>query len=127
MRLTPGQHEIVVRGSDPTGTVVVCRDERSQHKNRAKALRILRSRLFEHAEEKARTERDQARRTLIGSGDRSQRIRTYNFPQNRVTDHRIGLTVHQLDLVMEGQIDEFVDALQTHYQTEKLKAEAVAA
>ena len=79
----------------PTGTVVVCRDDRSQHKNRAKALRILKSRIYEQITEKARTERDEQRRTLIGSGDRSQRIRTYNFPQNRVTDHRIGLTLYK--------------------------------
>lgn len=89
----------------PTGLVVNCRDERSQHKNKAKALRILRSRLFERMEEEARAERAEARRSMIGSGDRSQRIRTYNFPQNRVTDHRIGLTLHNLDRVMAGELD----------------------
>jgi peptide chain release factor 1 len=88
----------------PSGLVVNCRDERSQHKNRAKAMRILKSRLYEQTRERARTERDQARRTLIGSGDRSQRIRTYNFPQNRVTDHRIGLTLYNLDQVIQGNL-----------------------
>ncbi len=88
----------------PTGVVVNCRDERSQHKNRAKAMRILRSRLYELSRENARNERDQTRRDMIGSGDRSQKIRTYNFPQNRVTDHRIGLTLYNLDQVIAGQL-----------------------
>ena len=88
----------------PTGVVVNCRDERSQHKNKSKAMRILRSRLFEQIAENARSERDQTRRTLIGSGDRSQKIRTYNFPQNRVTDHRIGLTLYNLDRVIQGDL-----------------------
>ena len=88
----------------PTGVVVNCRDERSQHKNKAKAMRILRSRLFEQIAGEPRTERDQTRRALIGSGDRSQRIRTYNFPQNRVTDHRIGLTLYNLDQVIQGDL-----------------------
>jgi peptide chain release factor 1 len=88
----------------PTGLVVNCRDERSQHKNKTKAMRILRSRLYEQIQEKARSQRDTARRTLIGSGDRSQRIRTYNFPQNRVTDHRIGLTLYNLDRVIQGDL-----------------------
>jgi peptide chain release factor 1 len=104
----------------PTGTVVVCRDERSQHKNRAKALRILRSRLFEQADEKQRSERAQTRRTLIGSGDRSQRIRTYNFPQNRVTDHRIGLTLYNLDRVMQGDLAPLTTALIDHDRREQL-------
>jgi peptide chain release factor 1 len=104
----------------PTGTVVVCRDERSQHKNRAKALRILRSRLFERAEERARSERAEKRRTLIGSGDRSQRIRTYNFPQNRVTDHRIGLTLYNLDRVMMGDLAPLTTALIDHDRREQL-------
>jgi peptide chain release factor 1 len=104
----------------PTGTVVVCRDERSQHKNRAKALRILRSRLFEQADEKLRTERAEKRRTLIGSGDRSQRIRTYNFPQNRVTDHRIGLTLYNLDRVIQGDLSPLTTALIDHDRKEQL-------
>jgi len=104
----------------PTGLVVVCRDERSQHKNRAKALRILRSRLFEQSEEKARSERAEARRTLIGSGDRSQRIRTYNFPQNRVTDHRIGLTLYNLDRVIQGDVSPLTTALIDHDRREQL-------
>jgi peptide chain release factor 1 len=104
----------------PTGVVVNCRDERSQHKNKAKALRILRSRLFEQVEEKARSERAETRRTLIGSGDRSQRIRTYNFPQNRVTDHRIGLTMHNLDRVMQGELAPLTTALIDHDRREQL-------
>jgi peptide chain release factor 1 len=104
----------------PSGIVVNCRDERSQHKNRTKAMRILRSRLFDQREEKARSERAEARRTLIGSGDRSQRIRTYNFPQNRMTDHRIGLTLYQLDRVMMGDLHELTTALINHDRREQL-------
>lgn len=104
----------------PSGIVVNCRDERSQHKNKAKAMRILRSRLFDQIEEKARSERDTARRTLIGSGDRSQRIRTYNFPQNRVTDHRIGLTLYQLDRVIQGDLNPLTTALIDHDRREQL-------
>ena len=104
----------------PTGTVVVCRDERSQHKNRAKALRILRSRILEASEEKARSERAETRRSLIGSGDRSQRIRTYNFPQNRVTDHRIGLTLYHLDRVILGDLAPLTTALIDHDRREQL-------
>jgi peptide chain release factor 1 len=104
----------------PTGIVVNCRDERSQHKNRAKAMRILRSRLFEQIEEKARSERDETRRTLIGSGDRSMRIRTYNFPQNRVTDHRIGLTLYNLDRVIQGDLAPLTTALIDHDRREQL-------
>ena len=104
----------------PTGTVVVCRDERSQHKNRAKALRILRSRIYERADEKLRAERAETRRTLIGSGDRSQRIRTYNFPQNRVTDHRIGLTLYNLDRVILGDLAPLTSALIDHDRKEQL-------
>src|SRR5262249_54189379 len=98
----------------PPRNRVHCRDERSQHKNKAKALRILRSRLYDQITEKARSARDQARRTLIGSGDRSQRIRTYNFPQNRVTDHRIGLTLYNLDRVMQGDLLPLTTALIEH-------------
>ncbi|HWE39972.1 MAG TPA: peptide chain release factor 1 [Isosphaeraceae bacterium] len=104
----------------PTGTVVVCRDERSQHKNRAKALRILRSRIFEARTEAARSERAEQRRTLIGSGDRSQRIRTYNFPQNRVTDHRIGLTLYNLDRIIQGDLSPLTTALIDHDRREQL-------
>jgi len=104
----------------PSGLVVNCRDERSQHKNKAKAMRILRSRLFDQIQEKARSQRDLARRTLIGSGDRSQRIRTYNFPQNRVTDHRIGLTLHNLDQVIQGDLLALTRALIDHDRREQL-------
>jgi peptide chain release factor 1 len=104
----------------PSGLVVNCRDERSQHKNKSKALRILRSRLFEQIEEKARAERDQTRRTLIGSGDRSQKIRTYNFPQNRVTDHRIGLTLYNLNRVIQGDLAPLTTALIDHDRREQL-------
>lgn len=104
----------------PSGIVVNCRDERSQHKNKTKALRILKSRLYDQTQEKARSERDHARRTLIGSGDRSQRIRTYNFPQNRVTDHRIGLTLHSLDQVIQGDLEGLTAALIDHDRREQL-------
>jgi peptide chain release factor 1 len=110
----------------PTGVVVSMQDEKSQIKNREKAMRVLRARLQEIEEQKQHDALSAERKSMVGSGDRSEKIRTYNFKENRVTDHRIGLTVHQLDLVMEGQLDEFIDALRTHYQTEKLKAEAVA-
>lgn len=105
----------------PTGLVVTCQDEKSQHKNRAKALRVLRARLYEMEESKRLAERAEARRTQIGSGDRSERIRTYNFPQNRVTDHRINLTLYKLDSVIQGEIDELVDALKLSAREEYLK------
>src|SRR5437763_10992249 len=105
----------------PTGLVVSCQDEKSQIKNRAKAERVLRSRLYEMELEKQQAALGAERRVMVGTGDRSEKIRTYNFPQNRVTDHRIGLTLHQLDFVMDGKLEPFVDALSTHYQTEKLK------
>ena len=111
----------------PTGVVVSMQDEKSQIKNREKAMRVLRARLQELEEQKQHDAQASERKSMVGSGDRSEKIRTYNFKENRVTDHRIGLTVHQLDLVMEGQLDEFIDTLRTHYQTEKLKAEAIAA
>jgi len=111
----------------PTNVVVSMQDEKSQIKNKEKAMRILRARLQELEEQKQHDELSAERKSMVGSGDRSEKIRTYNFKENRVTDHRIGLTVHQLELVMEGQIDDFVDTLRTHYQTEKLKAEAVGA
>src|SRR5712692_8107585 len=110
----------------PTGLVVSCQDEKSQIKNRAKAERVLRSRLYEIELEKQREQIGAERRSMVGSGDRSEKIRTYNFPQNRVTDHRIGLTLHQLDQVIEGRLEPLVSALTTHYQTEKLKDEGGA-
>jgi peptide chain release factor 1 len=110
----------------PTNVVVSMQDEKSQIKNREKAMRVLRARLQELEEQKQHEAQASERKSMVGSGDRSEKIRTYNFKENRVTDHRIGLTVHQLDLVMEGQLDEFIETLRTHYQTEKLKAEAVA-
>lgn len=110
----------------PTGVIVSCQDEKSQIKNRAKAERVLRSRLYEIELEKQQEKIGAERRSMVGSGDRSEKIRTYNFPQNRVTDHRIGFTLHQLDLVMEGRLDPLVEALTTHYQTEKLKEQAQA-
>jgi len=104
----------------PTGVVVNCRDERSQYKNKSKAMRILRSRLYDQMRETARTERDQTRRALIGSGDRSQKIRTYNFPQNRVTDHRIGLTLYNLDQIIQGDLLPLTKALIEHDRSEQL-------
>jgi peptide chain release factor 1 len=105
----------------PTGLVVSQQDEKSQHKNKAKAMKVLRARLYELEREKRDAERSANRRSQIGSGDRSQRIRTYNFPQKRVTDHRIGLTLHQLDLVLEGSaLDEIIDALITEHQASQL-------
>ncbi len=106
----------------PTGLVVTCQDEKSQHKNRAKAIRVLRARLYEMEEAKKQAERAQARRTQIGSGDRSERIRTYNFPQNRVTDHRINLTLYKLETVIQGELDELVDALKLSAREQYLKA-----
>src|SRR3954465_3864461 len=105
----------------PTGLVVSCQDEKSQIKNRAKAERVLRSRLYEIELEKQQAALGAERRSMVGTGDRSEKIRTYNFPQNRLTDHRIGLTLHQLDFVMDGKLEPFVDALRTYFQTEKLK------
>jgi peptide chain release factor 1 len=111
----------------PTGIVVSCQDEKSQIKNRAKAMRVLRSRLYEAKLQEQQKQITEERRAMVGSGDRSEKIRTYNFPQNRVTDHRIGLTLHQLDRVMDGRLDEILEALNTHYQAEKLKQVTVAA
>lgn len=105
----------------PTGVVVSCQDEKSQHKNKEKALRILRARILEAEREKAEKEIADNRRSMVGTGDRSERIRTYNFPQSRLTDHRIGLTLHKLPEVMEGNLDEVISALTTHYQSELLK------
>jgi peptide chain release factor 1 len=107
----------------PTNTVVSCQDEKSQIKNREKGMRVLRSRLYEVEMDKQNAELAKERKQMVGTGDRSEKIRTYNFPQNRMTDHRIGLTLHQLDLVMEGRLQPIVDALITHYQAEQLKAD----
>ncbi len=108
----------------PTNTVVSCQDEKSQIKNREKAMRVLRARLYEVEQERLHQIEAAQRKSQVGSGDRSEKIRTYNFPQNRLTDHRIGLTLHQLDLVMEGRIQAVIDALIAHYNAERLKAEA---
>jgi peptide chain release factor 1 len=108
----------------PTNTVVSCQDEKSQIKNREKGMRVLRSRLYEMEMEKQQAELARERKQQVGTGDRSEKIRTYNFPQNRVTDHRIGLTLHQLDLIMQGRLQPIVDALIAHYQAEQLRAGA---
>ncbi|HUN87923.1 MAG TPA: peptide chain release factor 1 [Terriglobales bacterium] len=105
----------------PTNTVVSCQDEKSQIKNREKGMRVLRARLYEMEQQKQQEALAKERRSMVGSGERSEKIRTYNFPQNRVTDHRIGLTLHQLTDVMDGKLQPFVDALTTHYNAEKLK------
>jgi len=105
----------------PSGIVVRCQDEKSQHKNKAKALKILRARLLDREQEKQHSERSEARREMVGSGDRSEKIRTYNFPQDRVTDHRISLTTHGLQSILDGEIQKLVEALRTHYQAELLK------
>ncbi|MFH1017197.1 MAG: peptide chain release factor 1 [Pseudomonadota bacterium] len=105
----------------PSGLVVYCQDEKSQHKNKAKALGVLRARLLEAKTRKQNAEIASQRKSMVGSGDRSERIRTYNFPQNRVTDHRISLTLHKLDSVMDGALEEIVNALRHYYQTEMLK------
>jgi peptide chain release factor 1 len=105
----------------PSGIVISCQDEKSQHKNRAKGMKILRARLLEKKQDEQASEIAASRKSMVGSGDRSERIRTYNFPQGRLTDHRINLTIYQLERVMEGQIDEVVEGLITHYQAEALK------
>jgi len=106
----------------PTGLVVTCQDEKSQHKNKAKALKVLRARLLDQLMEEQRNEISEDRKSQVGSGDRSERVRTYNFPQNRVTDHRVGFTSHRLDSFLEGEIDELIVALTAHYQAESLKS-----
>jgi len=106
----------------PTGMVVTCQDEKSQHKNKAKALKVLRARLLDKLMEEQRTEISEQRKSQVGSGDRSERVRTYNFPQNRMTDHRINLTLYRLDSVMEGDLDEMTNALTAHYRAEALKS-----
>lgn len=110
----------------PTGVVVACQDERSQLKNKEKAMKILRSRILEAEQEKAAKEHADSRRAMVGTGDRSERIRTYNFPQGRLTDHRINFTLYQLPDVMEGHVEQLLDALQTHYQAEALKSAGYA-
>jgi peptide chain release factor 1 len=105
----------------PTGMIVQCQDERSQIKNKEKAMKVLRSRLYEMELEKQEKERALERKTQVGTGDRSEKIRTYNFPQNRVTDHRIGLSLYRLGTVLDGDLDEIIDSLNTHYQAERLK------
>jgi len=107
----------------PTGMVVSCQDEKSQHKNKAKGLKILRARLLDKAKQEKQTEISEKRRSQVGTGERSERIRTYNFPQGRVTDHRIGLTLYRLEAVLQGDLDELLQTLTTHYQTEALKGE----
>jgi peptide chain release factor 1 len=110
----------------PTGTVVSCQDEKSQIKNREKGMRVLRSRLYEVEMQKQQDALAKERKQMVGSGDRSEKIRTYNFPQNRLTDHRIGFTIHQLEQVMDGKLQPIIDALTTHYQAEKLKQETAS-
>jgi len=108
----------------PSGMVVSCQDERSQIKNKAKALRVLKARLYDLEREKADAAVSEERRRMVGSGDRSEKIRTYNFPQSRVTDHRIGLSIHQLPTVMEGHLDPLIEPLIAHFQAEKMEANA---
>jgi len=105
----------------PTGIVISCQDEKSQHKNRAKGMKILRARLLERKQEEQRSEIAAVRKSMVGSGDRSERIRTYNFPQGRMTDHRIGLTLYNLQSILDGEIQPIIDALTNYYQTEALK------
>src|SRR5450759_4453528 len=111
----------------PTNTVVSCQDEKSQIKNREKGMRVLRSRLYEIETEKQQDALAKERKQMVGSGDRSEKIRTYNFPQNRLTDHRIGFTIHQLEQVMDGKLQPIIEALITHFQAEKMKQETGAA
>ena len=106
----------------PTGLVVQCQDERSQHKNRAKAMKVLSARLLDLKRQEQQAQRSEERRSIVGSGDRSERIRTYNFPQGRVTDHRIGLTLYKLENIMDGELDELIEPLGTHYQAQALAA-----
>jgi peptide chain release factor 1 len=106
----------------PTGLVVECQDERSQHKNRARAMALLKARLLDSARQKQASEQAAKRKGLVGTGDRSERIRTYNFPQGRVTDHRINLTLYRLDAVLEGDLDAVIEPLSNEYQAEQLAA-----
>ncbi len=106
----------------PSGIVVICRDEKSQHKNKAKAMKILKARLYDVEMEKQNQERSDQRKSMVGMGDRSEKIRTYNFPQGRVTDHRIGLTLHQLETVMNGDLTALIEKIRGYYQAEALKS-----
>jgi peptide chain release factor 1 len=106
----------------PTGIVVSCQDEKSQHKNKDKAMKVLRARVYDKFQQEAQAEYDQVRKSAVGTGDRSERIRTYNFPQNRVTDHRIGLTIQKLDQILQGKLDEIVDALIMEDQSQRLES-----
>jgi peptide chain release factor 1 len=106
----------------PTGLVVTCQDEKSQHKNKAKAMKVLRSRLLDMQIAEQQAKISEERKSMVGSGDRSEKIRTYNFPQGRVSDHRIGLTLYRLESILEGNLDLILDPLITHYQAEALKA-----
>jgi len=108
----------------PSGLVVQCQDEKSQHKNKAKAIKVLRARLFDQEQQRIDSERAAARKGQIGTGDRAERIRTYNFPQNRVTDHRVGFTLHQLDRVMEGELGELIEAVSTNLEAEQLREQS---
>ena len=108
----------------PTGIVVECQDDRSQHKNKAQALSVLAARIKDKQTREQQAKQAATRKSLIGSGDRSERIRTYNFPQGRVTDHRINLTLYKIDQIMDGALDELIDALQAEHQTELLAAMA---
>ncbi len=107
----------------PTGLVATCQDEKSQHKNKAKAMKVLRAKLLHKLEREQHKEISEKRRSLVGSGDRSERIRTYNFPQGRVTDHRIGLTLYKLEEILEGHLQDLIGSLNTHYQAEALRGQ----
>ena len=106
----------------PTMTVVSCQDEKSQIKNKEKAMKVLRARVYDKFQREAQAEYDQQRKSAVGTGDRSERIRTYNFPQNRVTDHRIGLTIQKLDQILEGKLDDIINALIMEEQSSKLES-----
>ena len=109
----------------PTGLVVTCQDEKSQHKNKAKAMKVLQARLFDIKEQEQHQKMAQDRKSQVGSGDRSERIRTYNFPQGRITDHRLGLTLYRLEAFLDGDMDEMLDGLVSYFRTETLKNQAV--
>ncbi len=111
---------------EPTGITVICQDEKSQHKNKEKAMRVLKARLLEKQQAEAHEKESAARKAMVGSGDRSERIRTYNFPQNRLTDHRIGLTLYKLDQVVEGDLTELIDALSAEHQAQLLQDQGLA-
>jgi peptide chain release factor 1 len=110
----------------PTGLVVICQDEKSQHKNRAKAMKVLRARLYDKYESEARAQRAADRKSQVGSGDRSQRIRTYNYPQGRITDHRAGITVRRLDSIIAGDLEDFIQSVRAYFQAQALKEQAEA-